>query len=221
MDLICRCAAKFCCAALTSVASVSQAGTITSAGTPSGPGLDWSRVSSHVDTVQPDDADANAPYESLNFFDYELHLAGISAAGIVDLPFAVSASGGVTQYDFWADIRNKGPQAWAGLQLTLGTGTGDNFVPLTASSGFTFDDTSLYWPVENFVLTAPSPTQIQWAGTVSSEPVDFYYTVLVPNGLSSLTVRHTPIPEPASMALLGIAATAIVARLRGRPRRPH
>ncbi|MEN1680233.1 MAG: choice-of-anchor F family protein [Planctomycetota bacterium] len=146
--------------------------------------------------------------------------------GPIDIEFTVIPSGGVTEYSFIEGVQNSTGIDWASYCMQLGFGTGTDFVPSAAGDGLDFDapdydspfafDPSGGGPFPTVVVTedlVAASGGIQ-GGFEYAEP--FVFTIDVPDGITSFTLRQLPkaVPEP-NTALLG-AVAALLAR-----RRPH
>lgn len=138
-----------------------------------------------------------------------------TAIGPVDLVFDVVSSGGVTEYAVIEGVQNNTGLDWGSYHVELGFGNGADFVKSAAGDGLDFDapdydSTVDFNPSPGFFLT-PIVTEddiIASGGVMPdfSYAGNFVFHVDVPDGITSFTIRQSPIavPEPATMALLGL-----------------
>lgn len=149
--------------------------------------------------------------------------------GPVDLVFNVTNSGGVSEYLFTEGVYNNTGLNWGAYHLELGFGYDATYVRSASGDGLDFDSPSFNSPF-NFNPGGslfPSVTVIEdevfATGGVMSDLTFagyFRFTVDVPDGITSFTVRQSPIPvgvpEPGSFALsvFGLAGLAIWRRRR-------
>jgi hypothetical protein len=151
------------------------------------------------------------------------------AIGPVDLVFNVSNSGGVSEYLFTEGVFNGTGLNWGAYHLELGFGYDATYVRSTSGDGLDFDSPDFNSPF-NFNPGGsffPSVTVIEdeifATGGVMPDlsfAGSFGFTVDVPDGITSFTIRQSPIPvgvpEPGSFALsvCGLAGLAIWRRRR-------
>lgn len=151
------------------------------------------------------------------------------AIGPVDLVFNVTNSGGVSEYLFTEGVYNGTGLNWGAYHLELGFGFDAGFVRSTSGDGLDFDSPSFNSPF-NFNpggIFFPSVTVIEdeifATGGVMPDLAFagyFRFTVDVPDGITSFTVRQSPIPvgvpEPgcAAISLCGLLGVALWRRLR-------
>jgi hypothetical protein len=143
------------------------------------------------------------------------------AIGPVDLTFDVAPSGGTTEYAFKEGVFNGTPLPWTGYHLELGYGFDASYVKSTPGDGLDFD----YPDYDSGLQFAPSPTFYFPVANNTTEddivagggtmPIGgfagyFRFSVDVPDGITTFTVRQSPIvsPEPGSAALICIAIAA-------------
>jgi hypothetical protein len=148
------------------------------------------------------------------------HYVGI---GPVDLVFDVSDTGGVTEYLFMEGVHNDTGADWSGYHLELGFGNGAGFVASLPGDGLDFDapdfDSDFFF--DPFPGVFPAVTvgedDILAGGGVQPDSAfagNFLFHVDVPDGITSFTIRQSPIavPEPSTLALaclglLGLSAS--------------
>jgi len=146
-----------------------------------------------------------------------------NAIGPVDLEFTVVPSGGTTEYFIEEGVDNGTGIYWSGYRLELGFGVGSAFVPSTSGDGLDFD-----FPDQNsgadFTTFFSTLTEIEDeliasggifpAGFFTTPP--FFFSVDVPDGITSFTIRQQPIPvpEPVSFALLTMLGLGTVIHRR-------
>lgn len=138
------------------------------------------------------------------------------AIGPVDLVFDVRDTGGVTEYFVMEGVQNSTGADWNGYHIELGFGEGLGFVKSTPGDGldfdapdydsdFDFNPGGIFFPtvaVTEDDIIASGGTQFDgmFAG-------NFLFHVDVPDGISSFTIRQSPIgiPEPAGLLLATLA----------------
>lgn len=146
--------------------------------------------------------------------------------GPVDLVFDVEDTGGVTEYHFIEGVQNNTGLDWTSYHIELGFGTGASFVKSTAGDGLDFDAPDFnsdffFNPVPGFFPSVSvTEDDVIASGGVMPGPSFagyFRFHVDVPDGISSFTIRQSPIvPESSTMSLAaaGLAALAFYARRR-------
>ncbi len=148
------------------------------------------------------------------------------AIGPVDIEFTVTNSGGVSEYLFTEGVYNNTGVNWGAYHIELGFGHGVGFVASTSGDGLDFDSPNFNSPFnfnpggsffssvsvmeDDVFASAGVMPYLSFAGY-------FRFTVDVPDGITSFTVRQSPVavPEPSSFALIASAA-AVVAFLKRR-----
>lgn len=198
--------------------SHSHAGLITSAVTFSLPGSSTGSLGPLGSTPAPNNDDVTGP--SANVIPYSVFF---NSQGMLETEFAVSASGGTTEYRFTQSFVNNTGQAWTGFLFELGYGTGASFVPSSAADSLSFDDpTRDPTPTSTFPSLIHESDTLSWSGTTIQPVTSSTYTFAIdvpdlgPNG--RFTLRQTPVavPEPMNIVLLGvgIAVLSVVVRRR-------
>ena len=144
--------------------------------------------------------------------------------GVADIVFTVIDSGGTTEYAFVEGVSNSSGIAWDQYRIELGFGEGSGFVASTPGDGLDFDTPDEDSPFD-FSVFFSSPS-LEDEDTILAEggifpylaftTPPFLFSVDVPDGISSFTLRQIPIavPEPASVAFLTLGAVAAVHRRR-------
>jgi len=99
---------------------------------------------------------------------------------------------------------NESGFTWTGYILTLDPADGATFVP--GSAGSTKFQTVLY----------PTPTRLEFWAPLEVQPgqvVTLQFDLNVPDGPPyTFSLMHTPIPEPATFALLGLGTAVLLAQ---------
>lgn len=146
--------------------------------------------------------------------------------GPIDIEFTVIPSGGTTEYSFVEGVQNSSGFDWDSYCMQLGFGTGADFVSSAAGDGLDFDapdfDSPFFlepfggapFPVVNVtedLLDASGGVQPDGA---YAEP--FAFTIDVPDGITSFTLRQLPkaVPEPAAGALVATMLLGVRCALR-------
>lgn len=218
-----------CCVAATTAASAS-AGVISgytpfgpNAGT--GPGLGTVSVPAIVTTAQNND---NSPTPGAFDNNIIVPVKRFDANGYIDIEFSVTPTQGVTEYQFFESVDNNTGSPWSSHTMILGYGVGANFVASTAGDGLDFDSpnydlapTSSALPV---VLTPNEDTLVFSGGIQGTGAETYQFRIDVPDvktlppGFGHFTLRQVPtaVPEPATLALAGLAVAALVVQGRRR-----
>jgi hypothetical protein len=140
--------------------------------------------------------------------------------GPVDLVFDTLDTGGITEYLVTEGVFNHTGVNWGSYHIELGFGHGTSFVPSAPGDGLDFDAPNFNSPF----FFDPSPGFFPMA-TVTEDNIlafggvmpdlsyagNFLFTVDVPDGITSFTIRQSPIgvPEPSTCALLALGAVAL------------
>ncbi len=146
--------------------------------------------------------------------------------GVADIVFNVIDSGGTTEYLFFEGVSNSTGVDLDEYRIELGFGEGAGFVKSTPLDGLDFDapdedsprDFSVFFPSD--VLT-DEDTIVADGGIFPylafTTPL-FQFSVDVPDGIDSFTIRQIPIavPEPASATLIGLLGACAVIRRTGK-----
>ena len=143
-----------------------------------------------------------------------------TAIGPVDLVFDVINTGGVTEYAVIEGVQNNTGLDWGSYHVELGFGNGAGFVKSASGDGLDFDSPDFdstfdFNPSPGFFLT-PNVTEDDIIATGGVMP-DFSYAgnfvfhVDVPDGITSFTIRQSPIavPEPATLSVLALGSLVL------------
>lgn len=151
--------------------------------------------------------------------------------GYIDVVLTVDPVGGpnlpATEHDFASSIFNNTDVPWTGIRLVLGTGVGQAFSPLAPGTldGLDFDDPD--WdprPPEaaiKFDLVYADPTVLEFGNDdlESEENETLHFYLDVPDNEANVnydfTLRHVPLPEPASAGMMMVFASLLGRRRAG------
>jgi len=146
--------------------------------------------------------------------------------GVADIVFSVIDSGGTTEYAVAEGVSNSSGVDWSQYRIELGFGEGALFVPSTPGDGLDFDTPDEDSPF-NFSAFFSSPS-LPDEDTILAEgglfpylafttPL-FQFSIDVPDGIDSFTLRQIPIavPEPVSASLIGVLGMGMLMRRAGR-----
>jgi hypothetical protein len=147
------------------------------------------------------------------------------AIGPVDIVFNVINSGGTSEYLFTEGVYNNTGLNWGAYHIELGYGFDAGFVKSTPGDGLDFDAPDFNSPFNFnpggtfFPSVSVTEDDVYANGGVMpylSFAGYFRFTVDVPDGISSFTVRQSPIavPEPSALGLLALGAVAFASKLR-------
>lgn len=148
--------------------------------------------------------------------------------GTVDLVFDVINSGGVTEYAVIEGVSNSTGVDWGSYHIELGFGSEGSFVKSTSGDGLDFDspdfDSTANFNPGGFFFPTVNVTEDDIIATGGTMPAgayagNFVFHVDIPDGISSFTIRQSPIavPEPASIALISLSALLATRRRKRLP----
>ena len=151
------------------------------------------------------------------------------AVGPVDLVFDVTDTGGVTEYDIKEGVFNNTGLNWTGYHIELGFGHDATYVKSLSGDGLDFDapdhNSPLFFnPAPGFFPSATATEDDIYAGggvmPYLSFAGHFHFAVDVPDGITSFTIRQSPIvvPEPSTfiLASVGLISLAVYRRRSAR-----
>ena len=147
------------------------------------------------------------------------------AIGPVDIVFNVINSGGTSEYLFTEGVYNNTGLNWGAYHIELGFGYDAGFVKSTLGDGLDFDAPDFNSPFNFnpggafFPTVSVTEDDVYASGGVMpylSFAGYFRFTVDVPDGITSFTVRQSPIavPEPSALALLALGFAAYIGKRR-------
>ncbi|NNL65049.1 MAG: PEP-CTERM sorting domain-containing protein [Myxococcales bacterium] len=145
------------------------------------------------------------------------------AIGPVDIVLDVADSGGTTEYLIVEGVLNNTGVDWGGYHIELGFGTGAGFVASTAGDGLDFDapdftsDVSFNPSPGFFPSQVVTEDDILASGGIQPDfsfAGNFLFHVDVPDGISSFTIRQSPIavPEPSTALFVALGLVGLAAR---------
>lgn len=160
----------------------------------------------------------------LNGWYYELTF---NSNAPIDLVVNLSPTGGITEFEMGVGVTNHTGSIWNSFRLEIGLGT-DPFVINPDPDNLDFD-TSDCEVAPNSPLRWFAPISRPWSedsitllsigsgdSLGSNESTDITYYIDIPDGISQFTLRHTPIPEPTSLAAMAVMAAGMLLRRRCR-----
>lgn len=208
------------------VASAS-AGVINSTPSPvaSGSGLGFVNVATIV-TFTPNNDDVPAPPALDN--NVVVPLKRFDSTGYIDIPFTVTPSGLVTEYQFTEFVDNNTGVPWSSYTMLLGFGVGTGFTQLGGLlDGLDFDEGTPgnTTPPSSSIMTTvnrPNEDSLVFSGGIHTSGAQLYqFRIDVPDLLGrsgSFTLRQQPIgiPEPTAIVLVSLAVVGLAVNRRRR-----
>jgi hypothetical protein len=216
----CRCAthlvAVACAFALALQVSTTWAGTITSF-TGSGPGLGTLNIPVIL-TVQANNDEV--PLGEKSDSNIVVPIKRFDSNNYIDIQFNTLSSDGVTEYQFFESVDNNTGVNWSSYTMILGFGVGGSFVASPSGDGLDFDAPQYNTAPTSSVMPTVGLNEdvLVWSGGIHGAAAQTYqFRIDVPD-IGQFTLRQipTPVPEPATIVLAGLALVAI---LRCRPLR--
>ena len=145
--------------------------------------------------------------------------------GPVDLVFDVLDTGGVTEYLVTEGVQNSTGLDWSGYHIELGFGNGAGFVKSTSGDGLDFDapdynsDFDFNPGPGLFPTLSVTEDDVYASGGVMPDFTFagyFVFTIDVPDGITSFTIRQSPIavPEPSALYLAAMGMIGLIAYRR-------
>jgi hypothetical protein len=186
-----------------------SAGTITSANPASGPGLGLVAVPNILTTTPNNDNEVGPGSNNI-----AIAVKRFDSNGSIDIVFNTALSQGVTEYLIFEAVDNNTGVPWANYTMQLGFGTGAGFTQSAAGDGLDFDFPD---------FDGGAPTSTAFPGVVTGEDLLTFSGGIHAAGLQTyqvridvadligrapnFTLRQTPVPvpEPATLALAGLA----------------
>lgn len=192
----------------------------------SGPGLGFAQVLAVV-TLNPNN-DNQTGQTPLTDNDIIVPAKRFDSADYIDIVFTVQNSGGVSEYQVREFVDNNTGLPWNRYTMQLGFGTGSGFVLSSPGDGLDFDANTYDPPPVSAAfpsVSAPNEDTLEFSGGLHNSGAQLYLVRIDVPDLSegapfagTFTLRQfpTPIPEPGSIALAGLALLGLTAGWRRR-----
>jgi hypothetical protein len=159
----------------------------------------------------------------------DVNTKNVTSAGYIDLSFPTTSTGTTNDYFVSDGVSNNIPgKAITTYTVELGTGTGSSFVPYSSGTHPTFSSTFATTGPPGYTATM-TPYTLTYSGGQIAPGLsgNFSFGLSIPNltngtrfTLRELVAAVTYVPEPNSMALLGIGMSGFFALRRMFKRNP-
>lgn len=143
------------------------------------------------------------------------------ANGVIDIEFNTTPTAvpgnpnNTTEYLVFEGVDNNTGTPWVNYTMQLGFGVGGSFTPSLAGDGLDFDFPTFDSPPTStaFGGVVPGEDVLTFGGGLHAAGLQTYRVRIdVSDGFSSFTLRQipVPIPEPATLALAGVAMIGVL-----------
>jgi hypothetical protein len=197
-----------------------SAGQINSTPVPvaSGPGLGFVSIAAIITDTPNNDDVPGTPFDN----NMVVALKRFDSTGLIDIPFTIAATQGVTEYVVTEFVDNNTGSSWNSYTMLLGFGTGANFTQLGGTGdGLDFDTGppggNTTPPTSTALPTVTRPnedTLVFSGGTHGTGAQQYQFRIDVPDlgsRTNTFTLRQqpTPVPEPIAIAFVGLAVAGL------------